>query len=287
MRNKLARRHRLYVILVSLFLAIATLAGCSAANSAASTSATLPPYLLILGDSLSTGYQPAGGGDLTCTHPAIDKTGHGGWACMLLAKLHSRDASTTVNNFAVNGEDTCDFITGTSCDGRSIGGPVAQQRRARDFLRSHQGSTGVITLDIGADDATSLEAAARQGNNALVLTQLPAVFDRAASNYRRILKRLRQLAPNARIMALGYYIPNLPSFIPKDILPLAQVAINSLARQFNKRIIADAKTFNATYVDLFNPFHGKQAQLLIPGDIHPNDAGQRLIARLVWRAYKT
>jgi lysophospholipase L1-like esterase len=268
-----------------VLIAISALVGCGASTSAIG-SATSPPYLLVLGDSLSTGYQPAGAGDPPCTHPGVDKTGHGGWACLLLSRLRTRDSSYTVDNLAVNGEDTCGFITGKTCDGKPIGGPVPQQREVRDFLRSHQGATGVITLDIGADDATSLEAAARSGNNALVLAQLPTVFDRAATNYQRILKRLRQLAPNVPILALGYYVPNLPSFIPPDILPLAQVAIRGLARQFNTGIIADAKASHATYVDLFTPFRGKQAQLLVPGDIHPNDAGQRLIARLVWQAYK-
>jgi lysophospholipase L1-like esterase len=275
----------LAISLASILIAISTLAGCGSSTSA-STPATPPPYLLVLGDSLSSGYQPAGAGDPTCAHPDIDKTGHGGWACLLLSRLRGQNAAYTIDNLATNGEDTCGFMTGKMCDGKPIGGPVPQQRQARDFLRAHAGATGIITLDIGADDATSLEAEARSGNNASVLTQLPAVFDRAAANYRRILQRLRQLAPTAPIMALGYYIPNLPSFIPPDILPIAQVAIRALARQFNAEIVADAKQFRATYVNLLTPFRGKQAQLLVLGDIHPNDAGQRLIAQLVWQAYK-
>jgi lysophospholipase L1-like esterase len=262
-------------------LASGGLAGCGTTSSAATTQ----PYLLVLGDSLSTGFQPAGAGDASCTNSAIDKTGHGGWACVLLTELRTRDASFTVDNLAVSGEDTCAFMSGKSCAGKPFGGPVPQLREARDFLRSHAGTNGLITLDIGADDATVLEASARQGNNAQVLLQLPLVFVRAAVNYRRILKRLRQLAPTMPIMALGYYVPNLPAFIPKDLLPIAQGAIRGLAKEFNVQVIAAARKFNATYVDLYTPFKGKQATLLVPGDVHPNDAGQRLVARLVWRAY--
>jgi lysophospholipase L1-like esterase len=273
---------RLYIIAGAMLLALVSLAGCGNTD----TSATGQTYLLVLGDSLSTGFQPAGAGDPLCTHRKIDSTGNGGWACVLLSRLRNQDASYAVSNLAVNSEDTCGFITGRTCDGKTIGGPVPQLRQARDFLRSHMGSTGLITLDIGADDATSLEDAARKGNNALVLTQLPTVFDRAAANYRRILRRLRQIAPNVPIMALGYYVPNLPDFIPQDIRPVAQSAIKNLTQQFNAKIVAAAREVNATYVDLYTPFRSKQAELLVSGDIHPNDAGQRLIARLIWRAYQ-
>jgi len=197
------------------------------------------------------------------------------------------DKSYSIDNMAVNGEDTCGFITGKNCAGQPIGGSVPQLRQARDFLRSEQTATGLITLDIGADDASVLEASARKGNNAQVLKQLPLVFARAAANYRRILKRLRQIAPKAPIMALGYYVPNLPDFIPPYLLPIAQGAIRTLARGFNAEVIAAAKEFKATYVNLYALFKGKQATLLVPGDIHPNDTGQRLIARLIWHAYST
>jgi len=263
------------------------LAGCGPFGSSHSN-ATPARYLLVLGDSLSTGYQPGSTGDRLCRNGAADATGRGGWACLLLGRLRASGGGPyDIANLAVNGEDTCGYLTGRTCGGRPIGDATPQQQEASAFLRSHAGRVAAITLDIGADDAGVLARDEAQGPTAQGYADLNTAFARATRNYRRILQRLRDAAPGVPILALGYYVPNLPASIPPTFLPLADGLIQSLAIRFNRGIVAAASAAHASYVDLYHPFLGKRGSLLVPGDIHPDDRGQQLIARLVWKAYHT
>lgn len=240
----------------------------------------------MLGDSLSTGYQPHATGDPLCSHASQDATGRGGWACILLGKLRGRDSSFQIANLAVNGEDTCDYLRGRSCTGRPEGGSAPQGQQAAGFLRSHRGRVGLITLDIGANDAQALIGQVKSGLGERAAGDLSTVLARARHNYTRILGRLRALAPGVPILALGYYVPNMPPEIPAAVRPLVQTFAQSTALQFNTFVSAAARQHGATYVDLYDAFLGKTSQLINPGDIHPTDAGQRRIAQLVWSAYQ-
>jgi lysophospholipase L1-like esterase len=221
---------------------------------------------LVLGDSLSTGYQPAGGGDPTCSNQALDATGHGGWACIFLSRLRSLNHSTTIANLAVNGEDTCSFAIGQHCSNMANGystppekpSPGSQWERALALLRSKPARVSPISIEIGGNDLLG----------SLGLAPLAPIRLRL----HRILQSIRRAAPRADIIMFDVVSP-LDSPIPQ------LVALNHMYRR-------EAKTIHALFVDVAGGFSGHTATLVNPGDVHPTDAGQRLMAQLMWRAYK-
>jgi lysophospholipase L1-like esterase len=248
----------------------ALLSSCGSA-SAGSSSSKGPMHrpagtFLVLGDSLSTGYQPAGGGDPTCSHLALDAAGHGGWACIFLSQLRTLNHSTTITNLAVNGADTCSFAIGSHCSNLATGystppekpAPGSQWARALALLHSKPAGVSPISIEIGGNDLLG-----SLGLAPLAPTRL---------RLHRILQSIRRAAPRADIIMFDVISP-LDSPIPQ------LVALNQMYRR-------EAKGIKALFVDVAARFSGHSADLVNPGDVHPTDAGQRLMARVIWRAYK-
>jgi lysophospholipase L1-like esterase len=246
------------------------LSSCGTAGAGASQ-ATGPMHrpagiFLVLGDSLSTGYQPAGGGDLTCTNPAIDATGHGGWACILLSHLRTVNRATAISNLAVNGEDTCSFAIGAHCSGVAGGygtppenpSPASQWARALSLMRAHPGGVSPISIEIGGNDLLG----------SLGLAPLAPIQLRL----RRILRSVRRAEPRADIIMF-----NVVSPVDSPLAPLT--ALNRMYR-------GQAKAIHAVFVDVAGRFRGHTGTLVNPGDVHPTDAGQQVMGRTIWRAYR-
>lgn len=147
---------------------------------------------LALGDSLAFGYQP--------THV----TGQG-YVDQLYASLRVHDPRLTLTNLGCPGETSGSMLSGGKC--RYPGG-ASQLDTAVAFLRGHHGRVSLITLDIGANDVDGC-ASASGLDLACVVRGLAGL----AVDATRIVARLRQAEPFARIVAMTYYDPFLAAYL--------------------------------------------------------------------------
>jgi lysophospholipase L1-like esterase len=221
---------------------------------------------LVLGDSLSTGYQPAHLGDPTCTRPAEDATGYGGWACIVWKHLTSVHPGIAIDNLAVNGEDTCSFAVNVHCNilptgyrtppGKAVAG--SQWSRALAVLHNHPDTVSPITIELGGND--------------VLLSLGAANLSATRKRLDRIFHSLRQAAPRADIIVFDVYNPVGIGFAPLTKL-------DAILR-------TEATTNGALFVDLVPVFAGHTAKYVNSNDVHPTNLGQRVMASTIWKAYK-
>lgn len=159
-----------------------------------------------------------------------------------------------------------------------------------------------ITIHLGGNDLQVLLSDPEYvfGSDATRAAKLLRVLARVASNYERLLAKLREKAPEARVVVLSYpnafraldYYPNpfvIPGVSYERITTPAVVSLNAL-------LAVEAARFGARYVDLFLPFFNHEAQWTYildpygsPGPIfgtripnaHPNVIGYGVIANLL------
>ena len=150
------------------------------------------------------------------------------------------------------------------------------------FLAQHPG-TDLITLDPGAEDVGALI-----DNCALDITCInagtQATLATIRANLRTMLNTLRAAAPRARIIVVDSYNP-VAALLP---------ATNSLFFQYNALLALEAFAHRARPADLVVPFNVAQPQpqtlctltaICGPlGDAYPTDAGNQVIANVLWRA---
>ncbi|WP_251548885.1 SGNH/GDSL hydrolase family protein [Neobacillus muris] len=145
----------------------------------------------------------------------------------------------------------------------------------------------VITLDIGNNDLLQVPEAAAilaklRANPPIMPTQqemdaakqaLTASIPNIAINLGTILGTVRALNPNAQIILYNLYNPfgsgPLQAF-GEGVIPVVNLqVIQPLAAQFG-----------ADVADAYSAFNGKQGNLILPADIHPNAAGHQVLAEL-------
>jgi lysophospholipase L1-like esterase len=263
---------------------VAAIAGLlvGATSVSASSEHFNPPkhYYLALGDSLAYGYQQAKFfGEAAAGH--IDPATFPGYAGELAGMLRDVRPEIQTVNYGCPGETTSSYFTG--CYFSAVQHfPLhdaysgSQEAAALAFLRAHPGQVSPITLDNGANDVTPC-----------LLSPDPNCFLRTiaavGANLDRALAELREAAPSAEIIVMKYYDPfafNTPGTIA--ITELLDQAITNAAAAHGARL-ADALTpFNLvapqpTTLCGLGPFCPLS-------DIHPNDAGYRVIAQQFWAA---
>jgi lysophospholipase L1-like esterase len=180
--------------------------------------------------------------------------------------LRTLNRATAISNLAVNGEDTCSFAIGARCS--SLAGayntapenpsPGSQWARALGVLHTHPGGVSPISIEIGGNDLLG----------SLGLAPLTPIRLRVE----RILRSIRHAAPRADIIMF-----NVVSPVDTPLAPLS--ALNRMYRH-------EAKGVHALFVDVAGRFRGHTAALVNPGDVHPTDAGQQVMGRTIWRAYR-
>jgi len=251
-----------------------------------STTTTLPGtslYYISLGDSYATGTYPPGG---YTTKVVAD-----------VAPQHT----LILQNFACGGATTKSLMTAIGCPfGNGVPGGVAyptmtQLGAAISFINAHPGQIGLITITIGGNDL---------GGNA---NHVPPI----ATNIAKIAGQLRAAA-GASVPIIGLTYPDLDL---ADWLngPSGQVIAEESVVAFQNVINPDWKaayaSANVTFVDItaaagaYTPFsqlvndptYGEipyaVAQIcLLTGmcsenNVHPNDAGDTLIAQQIVLAY--
>lgn len=223
------------VATVSLPMTAADAAPAGTATVVRAAATTGPQWYLALGDSLAAGYQPGKGDNKT-----------GGYVGGALKMLKLQNPNVGLTNYACSGEDTKTFTSGAICGG-SPG--ASQQTKALAFLKSHAKTTGVVTIDLGANDiqrcvkGTAIDYTCLSGGLADVATNLPA-----------ILQKLHTAAPNAKIVVLNYYNPFLAAYLlgtqGQQIAKLSE----TLAKTFNGEIATAAATINAPVADIAKAF---------------------------------
>jgi lysophospholipase L1-like esterase len=252
-----------------LLLAIA---GVLSSLHTSATQATPPPkhnppksIYLALGDSVAFGFQSP---KFFQTHdPAAFNTGY----VDLFAKdLRAIKPKIETVNLSCPGETTDSLLGLAPCIYHP---PFAlhtnysgsQMDAALAVLRAHPGQISPVTIDIGANDQ-------------LIFGQS---FAHIQANLSTILARLRQAAPYAEIIVLGYYNPLAATAPGTDIV----------VQQLNARLAQAAAQNRARFVDplpVFNPAVNETPTIcsltLIctpEQDIHPSDLGYQKLADLV------
>lgn len=106
-----------------------------------------------------------------------------------------------------------------------------------------------------------------------MLAHLPNKITGAGQNTAQIIAAIKEVNPDVQVYVLEYYnaLPYLSAEIQQFIVPLL-IALNDA-----NKAVADAT--GAIYIPTFEAFAGKHEDYLPnPGDIHPNEAGYRVIA---------
>lgn len=194
------RRRIALTILALLASALAGIAPATAADHGGRTH-------LALGDSVAAGtQQPA---------PFTDN----GYVNHLFKSLKSDHGFDTLVNLACPGDDTTEMLYGIG--GASPGGSVcygpfgflppggtSQMDAAVDYLLTHPGEVGLITLTIGANDVLACDPA-----DPLVQICVATQLSTMAGNLLVIVGTLQAVAPGVPIVAMNYYNPNLALWI--------------------------------------------------------------------------
>lgn len=198
-----------------------------------------------------------------------------------------RDEQISLRSFAVRGETTKSIIAE---------GQLAKALAELHFRNQDEDTDDdvfVITVQIGGNDLLRLadDGAPCAPPAALDDPKCARAFSDAIHevtvNLPAILRDLRVAAgDDARILVLDYFNPFSGSGKPLDETgDLALPALNDVIAE-----AARSPDVNAEFVSLFDEFRGRSADLTHvtepEGDIHPNDAGHRLIADLLLSAYK-
>jgi lysophospholipase L1-like esterase len=226
-------------------------AGCSTAPAPARHK---PPvsYYLALGDSLAVGVQPDAAGTSVKTRS--------GYADQLYATLRRGHPGLRLVKLGCPGETTHTMMKGGLC--AYSGG--SQLAAAVSFLRAHRARVSLVTIDIGANDADGCVTRLSFGNFASCLTKsVPQV----TTNLTKILTRLRQAGPKARIIAMSYYLPALAQWrdgpIGKAVARVSEMAIAGYTVLLNRVYQA----YRVRVADVFGAFHTSDfsPEVTVPG----------------------
>ncbi|MES2460311.1 MAG: GDSL-type esterase/lipase family protein [Armatimonadota bacterium] len=272
----------------------ALLAGCGGSGS--SPRATIERRYIALGDSYAYGYStragtPTGFGDIGYVRLFADAL-----------KADNGGARPEVLNLAIPGETTATYLRAGSGTpalpyNRNYTATNAPSQSALLVQKTAENSIpiGWVTAQVGGDDLLNLlidpvflGASPVQRQSIIAVT-----LDTLRSNLRTILTQVRNTAPQARVLVLGYPDPFAGLGAEN---PLAGIS-TPLAEQVNSLISQAANEASARYVDLFTPFLGQETMLTLittqdPPDsgvpnFHPSPAGYGRIAELLVAASRS
>lgn len=260
---------------------------------ASATAAVCPPdarpkrYYLALGDSIPYGFQTA---KANAGRPPGDFVGY---PSLLLRRLHTLNRHTTLVNFSCPGESTTTYRgpCGWKASGHALHDdyPGAQRDAALGFLRRHRGQVSPITLALNGNDINEYLASCPPGDLACLQAGAPAATAAYGARLLALLRELRAAAPDAVIVVVGAYNPNVGAF----------AVTGPLFRGVNAAQAGAAAAVRARFADpfpSFNPDGGDAAEtaaicrltlICVAGDGHPSDAGQVALTDIVWQTLRT
>lgn len=225
--------------------------------------------VVITGDSVGAGFPFAGSYPSGTANPADT------WGTRFTAQL-----GVDQYNIAIPGETSVGLVntvrTWPSTRTQS------QLDEAVDLIGdAGAGGVDAVTLDIGANDLLQLNdpnsglpclVAATPECEQLVLDTIPLI----QANIDTILDAIDAAKePGTLMMVMAYYNP-LDDGSNSALIQTIEQAIGSL----NVAIDAEVTSHGAIKVDAHPYFKGRAADLVIPGDIHPNTTGQLVLGDL-------
>jgi lysophospholipase L1-like esterase len=196
-------------------------------------------YYLALGDSLSQGVQPNASGASVETQQ--------GYPNQLYALLRRSQPGLRLVKLGCPGETTGTMLHGGICSYH--GG--SQLAAATSFLRAHRGHVSLITIDIGANDPNSCITRPIDDLAICVGKKIPTT----TANLTRILTRLRDAAPRARIIGMNYYLPELAEWRHGVAGEVVARLVLSAAVGYNKLLARVYQRFGARVANVFSAFH--------------------------------
>jgi lysophospholipase L1-like esterase len=270
------RRLMLVAALVGVALAAATSAY---ANDGATT------YYLSLGDSLAAGFQP--NGDLT-----------NGYAEQLYASLVADQPKLRLVKLGCGGESTVSMRFGSqypsvvlSCATprgyKDLYPKGTQLGEAVSFLQAHKGKVALVTIDIGANDLSRLDA---QGNDVTCLFEPAGCATQTArivENLTAILSDLRAAAgPGVPIVGMSYYDVFAPLCVSDPSLLFVCSRVDAINATLDDTYAAAANPV----ADVAGAFENENpvtaaahvcawTWFCVLGDVHPNTVGYGVIAK--------
>jgi len=237
-------------------------------------------YTMLLGNSLSFGFQP----DKDVFNPAQFNTGFGTLFVERLNARVGRPRAIEVN-LACPGETTETFVVGGCFYTDFFGLPLhtyytgPQLEAAVAFLKAHPGQVNPIILAIGVNELYRPYLLDCQGDESCVTERIPKAIQSVTDNYDIILSRLRELAPQARLLILvEYRFPRFPESFN-----------DGLAAIFERIRVAGA-AYGAILVETDPIIQSDQCAMLFVcrenADIHPTDSGYRALSDALWAAFR-
>ena len=253
------------------------------------------PVYVALGDSITFGET-----DLSYVQSYGDRGYVGDYADYLAGR--NGGVRPTVINLAIDGETASSFMTGSGrvppVTGRTdavladenlnyaTSPPTTQEAK---FLATVAGekvagnTISTVSITLGFNDLSNLVG--------MPASAVMAGLMDYQAKYSSILAEIRQMAPNANLIVLGYFNP-----FPADPTSPAASTFNTYGSQLNGIIQALAGQYGGSYVNTFTPFlghessytylgvmpHGNSPVGNLPiGNVHPNSMGYGVIAAQV------
>jgi lysophospholipase L1-like esterase len=269
---------RLLIVWIGLPLLVAALFSPAAAKSP-NRHHKMPVYYLSLGTSLAAGVQADESGASVVTDVSYPG---------LLADIIREDIRKLRHvNLGCPGENSDTFIDGGICDYRR----GSQLDEAVHFLHTHGKFTGLITIDLGANDVLSCV----QGTE-IDLTCIGETIERLSVNLSYVLATLREAAgPNVPIIGMNYYNPMLTFwFTDQNTAALTVIlqdqinaALENVYAQFSIPVADVAGAFWAGDLGFDSDVNGLPDSLdnicawtwmCTYNNIHPNEYGYQVIA---------
>jgi hypothetical protein len=154
-------------------------------------------------------------------------------------------------NYSCPGESTTSFrqpcIWKTSGHALRNDYPGSQLDAALAFLAAHRGKVSPITLSLNGNDINEFLQTCPPGDLACIAAGAPAAIAAYQARLTSILRNLRAPAPDAQIIVVGAYDPNIGAFAFAD----------PLFTQLNQAQQAAAATVRARFADPFPIFNPK------------------------------
>jgi acyl-CoA thioesterase-1 len=212
--------------------------------------ATSDGLYIALGDSIAAGI----GSSLprTRSYPAI----------LEMLRTSQSGQALGVENLAIPGETAASFRSNGQLDRFRLSVDSAAQAGTRIDL---------VTVTLGGNEMLTLREADR--------AQRQTTLDAFALEYPAVLHDIRAtLGPHTTIVVTTYYDLS-EGDAGREGTDAWWIA------QFNFVIMATAQQEQALIADLATAFDGRMRELThYPYDVHPNNAGQRVIAETIWTA---
>lgn len=298
---------RCAVVAISLVSCLALGRAPASAAKPVQPAAPRQKFLLALGDSLASGYQPIYGRHLPPNDPAskLPDLGYpGGYARDLAAALHLRlvdlgcPGETTQSMASTPAEPACKDLYEHSLKAKN------QLDAALAFLKAHRDQVSLVTIDLGGDNLLGCASNSAQPIDlGCVAHSLSSVEHQLPRELKLLDLAIKRQDHNAELVGMNYYDPFLSLELAGKSKNQA-VADESLAaiEVLNSELASSYSRLHITWANVALAFHTYSSTRLVrlgksrvplsvasicqltymcatDPNIHPNDSGYAVIAR--------